>query len=325
MNHFYATHGIMHQTSIVKTPQQNGRVERKHRHILEVARAARFHSRLPIEFWGECVLTAAHLINLTPTPLLNNKTPHKTLFLKCPSYSHIRVFGCLCFAHTKTTDKFAPRSRHCVFLGYPFYKKGWRVYDLETREVFFSRDVRFDEGIFPFSETATQQVSSSLPCPTWSWTTLEDGPGPHQTSGGVALPSSPACHDTAQPTILPNTAHQAPTQPAAIQAPTLGRGHRSKNPSIVLRDYVCHTAQVHPPISATPTNGSCSPRYRIANYVSSNSFSVAHTKFLYAVSTAIEPSSYSAASRDPNWRNAMRTEIEALEANGTWILKTYPR
>ena len=60
---FFASKGILHQKSIVKNPQQNVVVERKHRHLLDTARAIRFHTGLPQNFWSECVLSTTHIIN----------------------------------------------------------------------------------------------------------------------------------------------------------------------------------------------------------------------------------------------------------------------
>jgi len=54
MKQFYKEHGIIHETSCVDTPQQNGRIERKHHHVLNVARALRFKLIYPLNF-GENV------------------------------------------------------------------------------------------------------------------------------------------------------------------------------------------------------------------------------------------------------------------------------
>ncbi|XP_027338026.1 uncharacterized protein LOC113851952 [Abrus precatorius] len=92
---------------------------------------------------GRMHLTARYLINRTPSMLLQGKTPYEILHSKSPSLDHLRVFGCLCYVHNQNHkgDKFASRSRKCVFMGYPYGKKGWRVYDTEANMFLISQDV----------------------------------------------------------------------------------------------------------------------------------------------------------------------------------------
>lgn len=107
---------------------------------------------MPNYLWDECILAATHLINLLPTAVLKWDTPYKRLMKKEPTYEHLRMIGCLCYAspNQKPSDKFAPRGIRCIMLGFPYCQKGYKVMDLATTKIFVSRDVVFKENIFPF-------------------------------------------------------------------------------------------------------------------------------------------------------------------------------
>jgi len=60
---FYKCKGIIHQTSCMGTPQQNGVVQRKHQDLLQVTRAPMFQSNFPKQYWEEALLTVIYLIN----------------------------------------------------------------------------------------------------------------------------------------------------------------------------------------------------------------------------------------------------------------------
>ena len=57
---FMSQYGILHQSSCAHTPQQNGVVERKNRHLVETARTLLLHSNVPFRFWG--MLFLQHVI-----------------------------------------------------------------------------------------------------------------------------------------------------------------------------------------------------------------------------------------------------------------------
>ncbi|KAK9723639.1 hypothetical protein RND81_05G014800 [Saponaria officinalis] len=145
----FASRGIIHQKSVPGVPQQNGRVERKHRHLVETAKAIMINAGLPKRFWGECLLGATYIINKLPSSVLDWKVPAALLLQKPVAYDEMRVIGCLCFAlvHSHQRDKFDPKGRKCVFLSYPHGQKAYKVYDLETHKILISRDVVFHEQL----------------------------------------------------------------------------------------------------------------------------------------------------------------------------------
>lgn len=88
---------------------------------------------------------------------------------KQPTYNDLRVFGCLCYLTIKRPqgDKFAPRAIKGVFVGYSSGKKGYKVYDLATDSILVSRDVFFQEEMFPFkvNHSGSLSIDENLPMP----------------------------------------------------------------------------------------------------------------------------------------------------------------
>ncbi|XP_075633854.1 uncharacterized protein LOC142606377 [Castanea sativa] len=91
------SHGTLPQQFYPYISQQNGRAERKHRHILDVVCTVLISASLPERFWGEAALTAVYTINHIPSPTTHNKSPFEFFYGQTPDYSSFRVFGCACF------------------------------------------------------------------------------------------------------------------------------------------------------------------------------------------------------------------------------------
>jgi hypothetical protein len=107
---------------------------------------------MPLKFWDEAFLTATYLINRLRSKTMNFDTPYERLFHTKPTYSSLRVFGCASWPNLRpyNSHKLAFRSTQCVFLGYSSRHKGVKCLEVKTGRVYISRDVVFDETVFPF-------------------------------------------------------------------------------------------------------------------------------------------------------------------------------
>nr|KYP70934.1 Retrovirus-related Pol polyprotein from transposon TNT 1-94 [Cajanus cajan] len=75
------------------------------RTLLERVRCMLSDANLPKHFWGEALYTALHVINLTPTVILDSEVPDKIWFGKNASYDYLRVFGCKAFVHVPKDER----------------------------------------------------------------------------------------------------------------------------------------------------------------------------------------------------------------------------
>nr|GFB85759.1 retrovirus-related Pol polyprotein from transposon TNT 1-94 [Tanacetum cinerariifolium] len=76
---YFDSVGISHQMSSVRTPQQNGVVERRNRTLVEAARTMLIFSRAPLFLWAEAMATAYFTQNRSIIHRQFNKTPYELI------------------------------------------------------------------------------------------------------------------------------------------------------------------------------------------------------------------------------------------------------
>lgn len=133
---------------------QNGKVEQVIRTVDNSMRTLLIHAVMPPSYWAEALAAATCLLNHRPSSFIGNEIPYTHLHKTCPSYEHMRVFGCLCYPnlHATTQHKIHPPSTTHVFQGYPMSHKGYHCLYLYTWKIIISHHVVFDESTFHFTK-----------------------------------------------------------------------------------------------------------------------------------------------------------------------------
>ena len=179
---FLSSLGIIHRHPCPHVHEQNGLVERKHRHIVENGLALLAQSSLPFRFWEEAFSTAVYLCNRLPTPVLSHKSPFEVLYNKRPDYLSLRVFGCACYPNIRpyNSQKLTYRSTKCTFFGYSDVHKGFKCLSPNGR-VYIARDVIFYESCFPFADKSQPPNTS---------------PNISPISFPICIPTLPICEES---------------------------------------------------------------------------------------------------------------------------------
>ncbi|GKA21900.1 retrovirus-related pol polyprotein from transposon TNT 1-94 [Tanacetum coccineum] len=144
---FYAKLGIVHKTSIARTPQQNGVVERRNRTLVEAARTMLIFSKAPEFLWAEAIATACFTQNRSIVHTRHNKTLYELIRGRKPNVQYFHVFGSLCYPTNDRDDlgKMKPKADIGIFVGYSESSRGFRIYNRQTKKIMETIHVKFDK------------------------------------------------------------------------------------------------------------------------------------------------------------------------------------
>ena len=107
--------------------------------------------------WGHALETAMLTLNCVPSKVVE-KTPYEIWTGKKPSLSFLKIWGCEVYVKQQASDKLAPKSSKCLFVGYPKEMKGYYVYNPTDNKVFVIHNGIFLEREFISKRTSMSKV-----------------------------------------------------------------------------------------------------------------------------------------------------------------------
>jgi hypothetical protein len=153
MTKYLKSRGIQHELTIRYTPQQNGVAERMNRTLMERARCMLLGSKLEKCLWTEAILTAAYLVNRSPTSSLKDQVPAELWYGEKPNLNKLKIFGCVAYLRLPNEilkSKLDSRTKTCYMVGY--CPNGYRLWCPQEKRIICGRDIVFDETKFAIKE-----------------------------------------------------------------------------------------------------------------------------------------------------------------------------
>ncbi|GKD87781.1 retrovirus-related pol polyprotein from transposon TNT 1-94 [Tanacetum coccineum] len=314
---FYENVGISHQTSVARTPQQN----------------------------GKAINTACYTQNHSLILLRYNKTPYELMQDKKLDLSFFNVFGSLCYPTNDNDDlgKLDAKADIGIFVGYAPAKKAFRIYNKRTWKIIETIHVTFDELTAMASEQFSSGPGLHSMTPATSSSGLVSNPVSQQPSvaqRAVVLADSPvstSIDQDAPSTSIPSTQEQE-------HSLNISQGFEESPKTLIFCDDPLHESlhedstsqgsssnvrKIHTPFEHL---GRWTKDHPIANVIGDPSCSVSTGKQLQTdvmwcyfdvFLTFVEPKNFKQAMTEPSWIDAMQ-EIHKFERLQVWELVSRP-
>ena len=78
-----------------------------------------YTAKLPLYLWGEALLAATHLYNITPHKSIGFKSPYKLYYNEEPYIKNIKTWGSICYYINNIPGaKLKPKKEKAILIGY---------------------------------------------------------------------------------------------------------------------------------------------------------------------------------------------------------------
>ncbi|GJW60689.1 retrovirus-related pol polyprotein from transposon TNT 1-94 [Tanacetum coccineum] len=310
---YYEHVGISHETSVARTLQQNGVVERRNRTLIEAARTMLIYAKAPLYLWAEAVATACYTQNRSIIRRRHGKTPYELLHDRKPDLSYLHVFGALCYPNNDSEN-----------LG--------KLYNRRTRKIIETIHVNFDELTAMASEQSSLEPALHEMTPATPSSGLVPNPPP---SASFVPPSRHQWDLVFQPVTSQTTLQsQSQTIPHCVEEEShdLEVAHMSNDPyfGITYLETVSTESSsidvIHAPVHSDTPNSEHSKKWikdhPLQNIIGEPSRPVStklqlHEQALFcyydAFLTSVEPKTYKEALTQSCWIEAMQEELHEFE------------